>query len=129
MLTSDQIRALEKLLLAQESALRAKMHKAIRERLGVGATEPAAGAGIAAAPPPGGSLQGLDTAVLAYGTDALQAIESSRERMRNSTYDRCLVCNGEIGFERLLILPTAERCLACQEEHECAAPGGPQAAK
>ena len=62
-----------------------------------------------------------DAAESAHDAGALLAIEAAQERMRQNTYGFCVACGRPISFERLLALPTAQCCLACQEQHEAAA--------
>ena len=62
-----------------------------------------------------------DNAELNHDAGSLLAIEAAQERMRRNTYGFCVACGRPISFERLLALPTAQCCLACQEQHEAAA--------
>ncbi|HET9748464.1 MAG TPA: TraR/DksA family transcriptional regulator [Casimicrobiaceae bacterium] len=50
--------------------------------------------------------------------EALAAVDAARERMRQGTYGYCVDCGAEIGYERLLAYPTAERCIEDQERVE-----------
>ncbi len=49
--------------------------------------------------------------------DRLQAARSAERRARG-TYGVCEDCSGEIGAERLEVLPDATRCIRCQAEWE-----------
>lgn len=50
--------------------------------------------------------------------EALAAVDAARERIRQGTYGYCIDCGTEIGYERLLAYPTAERCIEDQERVE-----------
>ena len=46
----------------------------------------------------------------------IRAISDALLRMKAGTYGICKDCNSTIGEARLKALPTAERCIACQED-------------
>lgn len=48
----------------------------------------------------------------------LREIEAARERLAAEEAGVCIDCGDPIGFERLLALPTALRCVSCQAIHE-----------
>jgi RNA polymerase-binding transcription factor DksA len=48
----------------------------------------------------------------------LRQIADARERMRTGDYGQCIDCGTDIALERLQALPSAERCMPCQERHE-----------
>lgn len=48
----------------------------------------------------------------------LQQIAAARERMRTGDYGQCIDCGADIAPARLQALPSAERCVPCQERHE-----------
>lgn len=56
--------------------------------------------------------------------EELRQIADAQERMRNGDYGLCVDCGAAIAPKRLQALPQAERCIACQERHERAHPGG-----
>ncbi len=60
----------------------------------------------------------IDDALIERHVHALREIQSARRRLANDTVDRCRECGGTIGYERLLVYPVAERCVACQGQHE-----------
>ena len=49
---------------------------------------------------------------------ALAAVSAAQGRLQQDAYGQCIDCEEPIPFERLLIEPEAERCLACQSAHE-----------
>lgn len=55
----------------------------------------------------------------------LRALESARTRLADGSFGRCVACGRDIGLDRLIAHPTAQRCLACQREHEAIHPGDP----
>ncbi|MDH3494296.1 MAG: TraR/DksA C4-type zinc finger protein [Acidobacteriota bacterium] len=51
-------------------------------------------------------------------TDALTEIEAAKERLKEGVYGICETCDEEISPQRLLALPAARLCVACQESAE-----------
>ena len=51
-------------------------------------------------------------------TDYLFDIEEALEKVENGTYGRCEAGDHPIAVERLLAVPTARLCIACQEKRE-----------
>ncbi len=118
MLTSEQIGQLKKLLLEQESLLRQKMSMAIQQRTSRDTSDLEANNGDDSEQSIADLQESLDTSILTKNTDELQAIEIAKESLENNNYGFCIACQGPIDFKRLLALPTAQRCLPCQEQHE-----------
>jgi RNA polymerase-binding protein DksA len=58
----------------------------------------------------------------------LRDIEAARERLAADEAGVCTDCGEPIGFERLLALPTALRCISCQAIHEQTHPRTPDSA-
>ena len=48
-------------------------------------------------------------------------IDAALARMREDTFGECIECGEEIDEKRLIALPTASRCVSCQEGREAAA--------
>ena len=63
-------------------------------------------------------LADLNLTMLDRHVSELRAIEQAEQRMREQNYGECIVCGGEIGFERLLAQPTAVRCVLDQDQYE-----------
>jgi RNA polymerase-binding transcription factor DksA len=63
-------------------------------------------------------LSDLDTAEVSRDLQELRELQAAQARLANGTYGTCVACGREIEFERLIALPAAVRCLACQELHE-----------
>lgn len=49
---------------------------------------------------------------------ALDDIAAARARIATGVVGICINCGSEIGYERLLVQPTAARCVPCQEFFE-----------
>ena len=64
------------------------------------------------------SARDLEFAIGEHETAALAEIESALLRLDAGTYGVCTDCAGAIPEARLKALPTAPRCLACQEKTE-----------
>jgi DnaK suppressor protein len=60
----------------------------------------------------------LNFAMTDRHVEEVQAIDAAKARMRDGTYGYCVDCGTEIGYERLLAYPTAERCIQDQERVE-----------
>jgi len=60
----------------------------------------------------------LGNAAVSRDLHELRAIELARKRMDSGTYGECVSCGYSIPFERLLAMPSAERCAPCQENFE-----------
>ena len=48
----------------------------------------------------------------------MAAVQAAMHRIHDGSYGRCSDCGLEIGRERLLAQPSAERCVRCQERIE-----------
>lgn len=48
----------------------------------------------------------------------LRTIEVALERIQNGSFGTCIACGGAIGLKRLQAVPSAIRCLECQERQE-----------
>lgn len=48
----------------------------------------------------------------------LRQVADALERMRTGDYGLCIDCGTDIGLQRLQALPSAERCMPCQESYE-----------
>ena len=66
----------------------------------------------------------MDTHELTRHADELQEIETAKEGLVNGRLGVCILCQRPIGYQRMLVHPVAQRCLACQELQERA--GGNQ---
>lgn len=56
-------------------------------------------------------------------SDELREVLAARRRMHLGTYGTCVECGCDIPDERLLALPAAARCEACERRHEAARGG------
>ncbi len=50
--------------------------------------------------------------------DEMRQIETALERASSGQLDRCVDCDGEIGYARLRAHPMATRCMECQQYFE-----------
>jgi DnaK suppressor protein len=66
----------------------------------------------------GDALADLNLAIIDRHVRELREIEAAQSRMRTGEYGLCADCGTEIGFDRLLVRPTAARCVPCQEQRE-----------
>jgi RNA polymerase-binding transcription factor DksA len=60
----------------------------------------------------------LGNAAVTRDLHELRAVELARRRMDSGTYGECASCGYPIPFERLLAMPSADRCAPCQQNFE-----------
>jgi DnaK suppressor protein len=65
---------------------------------------------------------GIGAAVLQLTSQTVQGIESALRRVEAGAYGTCSDCASRISSARLRALPFADRCRACQETQDTAAP-------
>jgi RNA polymerase-binding transcription factor DksA len=118
MLSHEQLRQLEVLIDEQERALRGKLRLALHDRFAGTESGTERMAGDRAEQSIAEFLEGVDAGELMHEANALRAIDAARAALEEGRYGVCVDCQGAIGFKRLLVLPTAARCLACQEHAE-----------
>lgn len=63
-------------------------------------------------------LANLANTELAHAREELAAIGAALQRIASGSYAECIGCGRDIGRERLLVQPAADRCLNCQNEAE-----------
>ena len=118
MLTPKQITQLSALLDELELRLNDEVRTALRERLRRDASAQDTGSEDHAGQSSADLQDGIDTGMLTRDADELLAIEQAKARLADGNYGECADCSLPIDFTRLLALPTAERCLACQDRFE-----------
>jgi DnaK suppressor protein len=59
-----------------------------------------------------------DDALIERHVQELRAIAAARGRLADGSIYRCIECNRDIGYERLLAYPVARRCAVCEDRHE-----------
>lgn len=64
----------------------------------------------------------IDTALIDRQINEMRELEVSMEYLNQLEFGDCIDCGGEIGFERLLAQPSAQRCVVCQSKYEKAFP-------
>lgn len=64
------------------------------------------------------ALANLANTELAHAREELVAIGAALQRIASGSYAECVGCGRDIGRERLLVQPSADRCLNCQNEAE-----------
>lgn len=69
-------------------------------------------------------ISGLDSALTNHHLEELRQVEAALQRLRLGTYGRCADCGEPIPTERLRSIPTALRCITCQDHHERTHAGG-----
>ena len=64
------------------------------------------------------ALANLANTELVHAREELAAIDAALQRIAAGNYAECADCGHEIGRERLLVQPSADRCVSCQDEAE-----------
>jgi len=60
----------------------------------------------------------LADVLLARNFEAMDEIEAALKRIDDGTYGTCVSCGAPIPFERLEVVPAADRCVACQADRD-----------
>ena len=117
-LTTTDIHMCESLLRQRRDALRMAVFE--RTRAGAGAESNTASIGVHDLKDEAFAhlLANLANTELAHAREELAAIEAALQRIPEGSYGDCGDCDKPIGRERLLVQPSADRCLACQERLE-----------
>jgi RNA polymerase-binding transcription factor DksA len=117
-LTQGQIAELQRRLQARRSELRAE----IREELL--AADDMRYADLAGRVHDSGDesvadlLADMDVARIDRQITEIRSIEAAQRRIDMGLYGVCRECDGDIDYQRLQSQPAADRCVACQEQHE-----------
>lgn len=64
----------------------------------------------------------IDTALVDRQINEMRELEISLKYLMELELGDCIDCGNEIGFERLLAYPSAQRCIECQQRYEKAYP-------
>ncbi len=64
----------------------------------------------------------VDTALVDRPINEMRELEISLKYLSELVLGDCIDCGNEIGFERLLVYPSAQRCIECQQRYEQAYP-------
>jgi DnaK suppressor protein len=64
------------------------------------------------------ALIDMDAATMGRQIREIRDIEAAHARMRDASYGTCVECGQDIGYARLLVYPTAKRCIGCQGQRE-----------
>jgi DnaK suppressor protein len=59
-----------------------------------------------------------DIAIVRRQVEELTQVEAAQKRVAEADFGECDECGAAIGLRRLLIVPHAVRCVACQEQHD-----------
>jgi DnaK suppressor protein len=60
----------------------------------------------------------LNAAIVDRQVKEMREMEVSLKRLAELNFGDCIDCGNEIGFDRLMAYPTAQRCVRCQSVHE-----------
>ncbi|MCB1935157.1 MAG: TraR/DksA family transcriptional regulator [Nitrosomonas sp.] len=63
-------------------------------------------------------LADVDTALIDKQINEMRELEMSEKYLMELEFGDCVDCGEEIGFERLIANPSAQRCIECQRQFE-----------
>jgi len=63
-------------------------------------------------------LMDLNATIIDRQVNEMRKIETSLKNLAGLDFGNCIDCSEEIGFDRLMASPTAQRCVYCQTRHE-----------
>ena len=63
-------------------------------------------------------LLDINAAIVDRQINEMREVEATLKRLAELNFGGCIDCDGEIGFDRLMAYPTAQRCVRCQSLHE-----------
>lgn len=63
-------------------------------------------------------LADVDTALIDKQINEMRELEMSEKYLMELEFGDCVDCGEEIGFERLIANPSAQRCIKCQRKFE-----------
>lgn len=64
----------------------------------------------------------IDTALVDRQIIEMRELEVSLKHLMELEFGDCIDCGNEIGFDRLIAYPSAQRCIECQNRYEKAYP-------
>lgn len=64
------------------------------------------------------AMMDQDIAVVRRQVEELTQVEFAQKRSADDDFGACVDCDAAIGVARLLAVPHATRCVACQEQHD-----------
>jgi RNA polymerase-binding transcription factor DksA len=64
----------------------------------------------------------IDTALVDRQINEMRELEMSLKYLSELEFGDCIDCGNEIGFDRLIAYPSAQRCIQCQSQYEKAFP-------
>ncbi len=117
-LSAADLQTCEALLLQRRVALRALLLERTRAAAGAEGAGPTTGVHDLKDEAFAHLLANLANTELAHVRIELKAVASALQHLADGGYGACAECDHAIGRERLLVQPSAERCLPCQERLE-----------
>ena len=63
-------------------------------------------------------LLDINAAIVDRQVNEMREVEATLKRLAELNFGDCIDCRDEIGFDRLMAYPTAQRCVRCQSLHE-----------
>ncbi|MEK6595711.1 MAG: TraR/DksA family transcriptional regulator [Pseudomonadota bacterium] len=60
----------------------------------------------------------IDTALVDRQINEMRELEISLKYLSELEFGDCIDCGNEIGFDRLIAYPSAQRCIQCQNQYE-----------
>ena len=63
-------------------------------------------------------LLDINVAMVDRQVNEMREVEAALKRLAELNFGDCIDCGDDIGFDRLMAYPTAQRCMHCQSLHE-----------
>lgn len=117
-LTAAQLATLTELLESRERSLESSMQEHVVRLRSLNAPDPNAPVGDVADLAEIEIERDKENTAVERGMRELHEIEVTRARIATGEAGACIDCGEPIGFERLMVQPTALRCVECQEQAE-----------
>jgi RNA polymerase-binding transcription factor DksA len=117
-LTVEQVGAVDRALTAFEQTVRGAMRAAINESGNASFSDIAGEVHDLGDESVADELMALNSTLAERHLRELQQVERARARIADGVAGTCVDCAGEIGVERLIANPVAERCIACESLRE-----------
>jgi len=117
-LTQGKITELQRRLQARRSELRAEIREELLAADDMRYTDLAGRVHDSGDESVADLLADMDVARIDRQITEIRSIEAALRRIDMGLYGVCRECDGDIDYKRLQSQPAADRCVACQEQHE-----------
>lgn len=117
-LTDEQLRELQRTVEQRRAALFAEITRDLGRMREDRLADMAGPAGDPGDESVASLISDLDQADATRDISELRMLDAAYQRMKDGSYGVCSTCGLEIGYARLRVNPSAERCISCQTQFE-----------